>query len=388
MAVGGEEPVVALVVVEGEPDAGSAPGGELVAKLQRRGARRDHVDAFQRVRAEEAEVFEDLVAGGDRAADGLAIEPGEEELAAVEVDGGGPGRVEEIRVQVAELEQLPQAGDLERQAGGVAVAEQVVLRQLRLAEEALTAGEAESDLEGAGELLLDRHLDDHLVVARSAPGIELDRIEEAECGDARLGDPDASAAIELALVDAHLAADDLVARLVVADHLDLLDGDQVPFLESEVDVDGPVLGMDVGVGGDVRVRVPLVLVDVRQYLEVALQDRLAEARPALGLHQREELVLRLEQVACDVDLADVVGIALLDGDGDEDEPAVRRQLDGRLAELHVQIAAVVVQPLQHVLVAREGVLAIGARAGEEAPEASLLGDHRRRTDHRCGQHRG
>src|SRR6266568_94475 len=77
--------------------------------------------------------------GAQRAADRLAVEAGEEELAAVQVDRRRPGRVEEVRVEIAELEQLPQAGDLERQAGGVAVAEQVVLRQLRLAEEALAA---------------------------------------------------------------------------------------------------------------------------------------------------------------------------------------------------------------------------------------------------------
>ena len=111
-------------------------------------------------------------------------------------------------------------------------------------------------------------------------------------------------------------------------------------------------------------------------MKVALQDRLREARSGLGLHQRKQLLLGLEQVAREVDLGDVVRVALLDGDGDEDEPAVRRQLDRRLAELHVQVAAVVIEPLEDVLVPREGVLAVGARAGEEAPEAALLGEHR------------
>ena len=135
--------------------------------------------------------------------------------------------------------------------------------------------------------------------------------------------------------------------------------------------------MDVGVGGDVGVGVPLVLVDVRQDLKVALQDRLGEAPAGPRLHDRQEPLLRLQQIAAHVDLADVERIALFDGNGDEDEAPVGRELDGWLAELHVQIAAIVIHALQHVLVAGEGVLAIGARAGEEAPEASLLGDHRR-----------
>src|SRR5207248_6574417 len=166
---------------------------------------RVHRDVLQRVGDEEAEVFPDLVPAGESASDGEAAEHGEEQLAPVEIDGGGPGGIEEVRVEVAELEQLADAGDLQAQARRVPVAEEVVLRELGLAEEALPAREPETDLEGAGELLLDRHLDDHLVVGRAPAGIDLDRVEETERGDALLGEPDPGAAVEVALTDAHLA---------------------------------------------------------------------------------------------------------------------------------------------------------------------------------------
>src|SRR5205823_7434831 len=177
------------------------------------------------------EVLPHLVPAGERASDGEAAEPGEEQLAPVEIDRRRPGRVEEVGVQVAELEELADAGDLQAQARRVPVAEEIVLRELGLAEEALAAGEAEAHLEGAGELLLDGDLDDHLVVGRSAAGVDLDRVEEAERGNALLGDADPGAAVEVALADAHLAADHLVAGLGVADHLDLLDGDEVALRE-------------------------------------------------------------------------------------------------------------------------------------------------------------
>ncbi len=376
MAVGGEEAVVALVVVEGEPQAGGAAGLELVRQQLGRLPPRD-ADLLQRIRGEEPEVLPQLVPRRQRAAGGRAVEAREHQLAAVEIDGPRPGRVPDVGVEIAELEELPHAGDLQRERRGVAVPEQVVLRQLRLAEEALAAGEAEADLEGAGQLLLDRHLEDHLVVARSAPAVDLDVVEEPQRRHALLGDAHGRAVVEIPLVDAHLAADDLVARLVVADQLDLLDGDQVALLEHVGQIDGLLLRVDGRVGGDVGVGIALVLVDVEQPLHVGLQARLGEALPWAGDDEREQLLARHQQIPGHVDLADVVGLALVDGHGDVDEPLVGRQLDGRLAELHVDVADVEVHPLEDDLVALEGLLAVGAGAGEEAEEGALGGEHGR-----------
>ena len=170
MTVGGEEAIVPLVVVEREAHTRRPPRGELVVQHQRRIAGGNYLDAFQRVRAEESEVLEDLVPRGERATDGAAIESREQQLAAVQVDRRRPVRIEEIRIEIAELEELPQARDLEREARRVPVAEQVVLGELCLAEKALASGEAEADLERTGQLLLDRDVENHLVVACPIPG--------------------------------------------------------------------------------------------------------------------------------------------------------------------------------------------------------------------------
>src|SRR6185295_12075662 len=111
-----------------------------------------------------------------------------------------------------------------------------------------------ADLEGPGELLLHRDLEDHPVVGGAALLVDLHAVEEAQRGDAALGGAHAGAAVEIAFGDAHLAADDLVARLAVADDLDLLDADRLPFLEDVSEIDDPPLSVDGGVRAEVGVR--------------------------------------------------------------------------------------------------------------------------------------
>ena len=283
--------------------------------------------------------------------------------------------IEDVRIQVAELEQLADARDLQRQRSGMPVTQQVVLRQLGLSEEVLAASEPETDLERTGELLLHRDFEQHLVVGGAALLVDLDAVEEAERGDAGLRGAHAGAAVEIAFGDAHLPADHLVARLVVADDLDLLDGDRLALLEHVGEIDQPLLGIDGRVRCDVRVCVALVLVDVEQPVHVVLQASLGETLAAPGGDEGEQLFPGYQQVSGDVDLADVERLAFVDGHGDEDVALVRRQLDRGLAELHVDVALIEIQALEHDLVALECFLAIRPCAGEEGERPSLLREH-------------
>ena len=109
---------------------------------------------------------------------------------------------------------------------------------LRGEDEVLHVGEAEAHLEGAGGLLLHLDLHDHQILAAAGLVGDLHRLEEAERGDALLAAAHAGAVEELALVDAQLAADHLVAGLGVADDVDALDGDLLALLDVEGEVDG------------------------------------------------------------------------------------------------------------------------------------------------------
>ncbi len=99
-------------------------------------------------------------------------------------------------------------------------------------------------------------------------------------------------------------------------------------------------------------------------------DHLAEvAAAAEGLDLLAVLVL-LE----DAHLADLVTRALGDGDGDLDAAAVGREHHPRGRHLHGEVAAVVVERVDHQHVALEGVLAERA-ARAEVEEVGLPGDH-------------
>ena len=94
-------------------------------------------------------------------------------------------------------------------------------------------------LEGPGRALLHlHHRDDRVLRAARLRG-DLDGLEEAERVHALLRLAEPGAAVELALVDAQLAPDDLVARLVVADDVDALEADLLAGLDVVGEVERP-----------------------------------------------------------------------------------------------------------------------------------------------------
>src|SRR6185312_16706241 len=95
----------------------------------------------------------------------------EEALAAVvDVEREVPVGVEEVRLDESREEQLAQARQLGLQRQRLTAAEQVVLRDLRLRDEVLDAGEPGADLERAGRPLGDLDVDLDELVGRTALG--------------------------------------------------------------------------------------------------------------------------------------------------------------------------------------------------------------------------
>ena len=102
-------------------------------------------------------------------------------------------------------------------------------------------------------------------------GRQLDLLEEAERLHQALRAIEPRLVVELALVDAQLAADDLVARLGVAADVDAPEVDLVALLHLEGDVDGALVGVDGGERLDVDVGVAGVLVEVVELLDVVAE---------------------------------------------------------------------------------------------------------------------
>jgi hypothetical protein len=90
--------------------------------------------------------------------------------------------------------------------------------------------------------------------------------------------------------------------------------------------------------------------------------------------------LGTEEVAREVHLAHRILLTLFDADGDVDVLAIRRDLDVGRVDLHVDVAVVEVVARDPQDVDLEGVLAVGAGAGQERDEAALLGDEPRLQD--------
>ena len=84
----------------------------------------------------------------------------EDEQLVVELDASvDQSRVEEVRLEEADVDELPEAGDLRLQGERLAVAEEVRLLDLRGGDEVLDAREAGADLERAGRPLGDLEVD-------------------------------------------------------------------------------------------------------------------------------------------------------------------------------------------------------------------------------------
>ena len=188
--------------------------------------------------------------------------------------------------------------------------EEVVLRDLRLGDEVLDRREAGADLEGAGRALGDLDVDLHHVVGRTAARGDVDLLEVSQGVHAPLRIVERRLAVGLALDDAQLAPDDLVAGLGVAVDVDPLEVDQLSLLNLEGHVDGAGLLVDRGRGRGVDVGVAPILVEIGQLLQILAELRPVENLAGLDRDPRQEILAGLQQIPPDVHLAQAVLRAL------------------------------------------------------------------------------
>ncbi len=290
--------------------------------------------------------------------------------------------VEEVRLEEAHVDELPEPGDLRVERQRLAVAEEVGLLHLRGGDEVLDAGEARAHLEGAGRLLADLDVDVDVALVLALLGGDVDVLEVAERGDAALGAVELGLAEELALLDLQLAADDLVAGLGVALDLDAAEVDQPVPLDGHDDVDLLLVGVELGLRGGLDVGVAGVAVEGLHRAQVLHQLGAVEVVAALGADHLAQVAAAAEGLDLlavlvlleDAELADLVAGPLGDGDGDLDAAAVRREHHPRGRHLHGEEAAIVVEGVDHQHVPLEGVLAERA-ARAEVEEVGGAGDH-------------
>ncbi len=164
----------------------------------------------------------------------------------------------------------------------MAAAEEVVLLDAGVEEQAVGGAEPGARGERAGLAFLDVDLEVQLLLAPPALGREVHLLEEAEAVQRVAALLELGAREALLLLDLELAAEDLVARLGVAGDQDLVDRDLRALVDLVVDVDDLLVLVDLGLGLDVDEGVADVAVAVGD-----LQDVLAELARAEGIAGRE-----------------------------------------------------------------------------------------------------
>src|SRR5438067_6399433 len=367
-----DDPLLAAADRRGRDDAPE----DVLARLARpEGARleaADRADAAREVALEERQ----LVAV-DAA---LAEEPVAQRAAAVEVveaelrtEGARPHRerrVAEVRLGEGEDDVAPDRADVAGELEPLAAAEEVVLDDARVEEELVGRAEAGARAEGAGLRLLHVHHHLHAVVLAGAPGGDVDALEEAEALQRLAALAQLAGREELLLLEAHLAADHLVARLGVAGHLDAVHHHRLAALDLVGDVDPLLLRAHLGLGLDAGEGVAVLGEPLGQLLRILAQRARLEDLAGRDREPLEEgLRVRGRVLARHPHRADPVLVALVDLDRDVE--AIVAPLDARLVDTHRDVAVVVVPGRQPLHVGAQHFLVEHARAGDEAEEPLL-----------------
>src|SRR5579885_3578019 len=242
----------------------------------------------------------------------------EQEAPAKDARAEGERRLAEVGLGEREQDVALEEADVPVQHELLAAAEEVVLANAGVEEEAVRRAEARAGAERPRLPLL--HVDDHVELIAAAlgpPGADVHLLEEAEPLERVAALAELGARERLLLLEAHLAADDVVAGLGVAGDLDAVDGDRVAAVDRERHVDLLVLLVDGGLRLHGRERVAVVGEPLGELLHVVAQRARVEhlARRGGEILAQPGGVPR-EVLALERHLADPVLLALVDLDGD------------------------------------------------------------------------
>ena len=243
---------------------------------------------------------------------------------------------------------------IESQRQGVTTAEQVLLGDRCRQHDALRAGEARTQHQIAGGALLDREVDIDLV-GRTRHGrcLDVNLVEEAEAVDTGARTVDRRSVVPPSFHLAHLAANDLVARLGVAADVDPAHIHATTRIDEHREGDLSLFLVHLRSSVDVGEGIALIAQAVGDRLRGLGQPlaRKGVARAQLG--HRQVLRFGQHQIAGKAHTADGVLLALGDVHGDVDVLLVGRDRYLRRIDIEVQITLVQVKGTQRFKVGRQ-----------------------------------
>src|SRR5215813_596889 len=252
-----------------------------------------------------------------------------------------------------------------------AATEEVVLREVDRAQQAVGGGESTTDREQARRPLGDVDVDDDLRLVRAGRRVDIDLLEVAEVGEALLAALQLAQREDLTLGHLQLAAQDLVLAAHVARDIDALDVDGGPLVDVELDRD-PVFGLELELGVHLGRGATNVGIQLLDRLDRLAQRRAREHVAGLELDLAPYLGLRQQRHPREGDGGHAV-LRAFDHDDVDDDPglvAVDRDVMRFDARLDVPVVVVELQDAVDVLVEL-----LTLHRSPEDPVLPLLGGH-------------
>ena len=294
-----------------------------------------------------------------------------------QVEARGDPVIHEVRLGEAKLDAARALAERGGDADVLAAAKEVLLAHRHFGDKSVHGGVAAGDRELAGELFLHVHQYDHAVGRRAGFIGDLHRLEEVEVLQSPLGPIDEHAIVRIAFVNIELAPDHPIARTAVATNRDAFDVDARPFLDHVGHVDGT--GRKVAVAA--RLDLSEGVAEAREldgdFFERLLHllgviDR-AFAAPNLGAQHRRVDVAQVRQ---HVDLAELVLLALVEREGDDETGARAGEqfaAAARAVDIHrcrhdaeIGIAILEIEAAQQLLVGIDPVGIVDILVAQEA----------------------
>src|SRR6185312_13656252 len=202
-------------------------------------------------------------------------------------------------------------------------------------------------------------------------------LEEVQVLQPAFGAVDQCAIVGVALADIELAADDVIARADVAADVDALDVGARALFHDEGEVDRVGLGVAVAARANIGEGVAAARGLDGHRLDALLHQVgvVDAARAELDLAAHDGRIDRAH-VRDDVDLADLVLRALVDGEGDDEALLGRVVLTDRREDSHVGVAMLEVEAAQEVAVGLDAVRIVDVGGLQEAQPVADRGlDH-------------
>src|SRR5438034_316707 len=250
-------------------------------------------------------VLEERVTQPERGSQRLVAILGVLPRVAVQVESPGEGAIEQPRIREADHPLLCPAATAQTHGDLPATPEEVTLREVDGADEAVHRREAAAEAEDARRALGDLDVDDDLRLVRPWLGGDLDFFEVAEVHELLAGPVLLLQRVEVPLVERDLAAENLVLAADVAADVDTLDEHLGPLGDVERDVDDVLAGHLLRLGDDVHRCAADGAVEVLDAPEALAQLRPREHVPGLHLQLAPDLLLGEERDPVELDLADL-----------------------------------------------------------------------------------